>query len=316
MIKHNISPWQLGATLYMPALRADLVEVVSENKIPGLRSLVICLEDSVHENQVGDAITNLNDALIELAYRKQQGNSQDWPVVFVRPRNAEMAKQLVEDYELSAVDGFVIPKFTHACIDRWWGIVASTNLLVMPTLETDNAFSEQDMRLMASALKAHPLAERVLALRIGANDLMSVLSLRRSRCLTIYDGPLGYTIKMLVVVFGAQGFHLTAPVCEVFENEFLLEAELELDLAHGLVGKTAIHPKQIDIINQEFCVSDHDVQDAHSILGSTNGVFKSNGAMCEPATHRRWAESIKQRATIFGAKPNVSTNLSELRKTV
>ena len=45
MIKH--SPYALGATLYMPATRPDILDMVSGEKIQGLRSLVLCLEDAV-----------------------------------------------------------------------------------------------------------------------------------------------------------------------------------------------------------------------------------------------------------------------------
>ncbi|MEZ7186179.1 HpcH/HpaI aldolase/citrate lyase family protein, partial [Pseudomonas aeruginosa] len=42
-----ISPFALGATLYMPATRDDILDVVFGMKIPELRSLVVCLEDAV-----------------------------------------------------------------------------------------------------------------------------------------------------------------------------------------------------------------------------------------------------------------------------
>ena len=45
MIRH--SAYALGATLYMPATRADILDVVFGEKIQGLRSLVVCLEDAV-----------------------------------------------------------------------------------------------------------------------------------------------------------------------------------------------------------------------------------------------------------------------------
>ncbi len=68
--------------------------------------------------------------------------------------------------------------------------------------------------------------------------------------------------------------------------------ELAMDIAHGLVGKTAIHPDQISIIEGALKVSPGEHSDALRILNSTQAVFKSQGAMCEPATHRRWAQGI------------------------
>jgi citrate lyase beta subunit len=43
----KVSPYALGASLYMPATRPDLLAVVRGEKLPHLRSLVICLEDAV-----------------------------------------------------------------------------------------------------------------------------------------------------------------------------------------------------------------------------------------------------------------------------
>ena len=54
------NPWELGATLYMPATRKDIAEVVLEGKIPGLRSLVVCPEDAVSEHDIPFAIQNLS----------------------------------------------------------------------------------------------------------------------------------------------------------------------------------------------------------------------------------------------------------------
>ena len=47
-MKKQFTPWDLGATLYMPATRMDLAEVVLEGKIPGLRSLVVWKMRSVN----------------------------------------------------------------------------------------------------------------------------------------------------------------------------------------------------------------------------------------------------------------------------
>ena len=58
-----LSAYALGATLYMPATRHDLWSVVSGEKIPHLRSMVICLEDAVSEQDVGLALQHLQQLL-------------------------------------------------------------------------------------------------------------------------------------------------------------------------------------------------------------------------------------------------------------
>lgn len=296
----RLSPWNLGATLYMPATRLDIAGAVLHGKIPGLRSLVICLEDAVSENDIPQALRNLTQLLQELNASKIASGKADWPLVFIRPRHPKMGKWLTDHLDLSAVDGFVLPKFTLSSLPVWWNIMAGTPLCLMPTLETEDVFDVVQMRELATTLLSHPCRERIIALRIGGNDLMNVISLRRPGNLTLYDSPMGYVIKMLVSVFAPRDFALTAPVCEHIDDHAVMARELSLDMVHGLVGKTAIHPDQIDIIEQALMVTPGEHSDALRILNSTQAVFKTQGAMCEPATHRRWAAGILERARVYG----------------
>ena len=110
---------------------------------------------------------------------------------------------------------------------------------------------------------------------------------------------MGYVIKMLVSVFGPRDFALTAPVCEHIDDHAVMARELALDMAHGLVGKTAIHPGQIEVIQNALMVTQGEYSDALRILNSTRAVFKSQ-EQCEPATHRRWAAGILDRARFMG----------------
>ena len=46
------------------------------------------------------------------------------------------------------------------------------------------------------------LNQRIIALRIGGNDLMGCLGLRRNPATTLYNTPMGYVIPMLAGVMG------------------------------------------------------------------------------------------------------------------
>ncbi|WP_159424619.1 HpcH/HpaI aldolase/citrate lyase family protein, partial [Enterobacter hormaechei] len=178
-MKNRLSPWNLGATLYMPATREDIADAVLHGKIPGLRSLVICLEDAVSEADIPIALKNLEHLLHELSNSMRSLGKNDWPLVFIRPRHAEMGRWLKAHYDLSAVDGFVLPKFTLSSLAEWWDIMGGTHLCMMPTLETEDVFDVVQMRELATRLVEHPCHDRIIALRIGGNDLMNVVSLRR-----------------------------------------------------------------------------------------------------------------------------------------
>lgn len=305
----RLSPYRLGATLYMPATRTDIAKSILNNEIEGLRSIIICLEDAVSEADVPTALDNLKQVLTILRAAKAEGGAE-WPLVFIRPRHAQMGRYLTTSLDLSPIDGLVLPKFTLASLPEWWDIMKDSHLCMMPTLETEDVFDVIQMRELATALLQHPCHDRIIALRIGGNDLMNVISLRRPRNLTLYDSPMGYVIKMLVAVFGSRGFTLTSPVCEHIDDHDVMERELALDMAHGLIGKTAIHPNQIAKIERALMVTPADHADALRILNSSQAVFKSQGAMCEPATHRRWAARVLEQAQVYGiAQENTPENV-------
>jgi citrate lyase beta subunit len=143
---------------------------------------------------------------------------------------------------------------------------------------------------------------RILALRIGGNDLLALLGLRRPRGMTIYRTPLGPVIARLVTTFRPYGFALTAPVFEHLDLPELLDQEVLEDMAYGMVGKTAIHPTQIAPIEQHYKVKPHDLAAAHAILdASAPAVFRMHDSMCEVATHRAWAERTVEQSRLFGA---------------
>ncbi|GFM67651.1 HpcH/HpaI aldolase/citrate lyase family protein [Pseudomonas cichorii] len=295
------SPYALGATLYMPATRDDILDVVFGEKIPELRSLVVCLEDAVALIDVETALVNLRNVLTRIQDRG--GRPANGPLLFVRPRDAAMAK-ILNDWPLMAhVDGFVVPKLSLQSLASWEDAVTNPELALMPTLETPEVFNPTAMVELGQALKVN-LGERIIALRIGGNDLMGCLGLRRNPAMTLYGTPMGYVIPMLSGVMGSQGFALTAPVFEQLATPDIMEQELALDISNGMVGKTAIHPSQVNIIQNAFRVSLEDLNCARMILNSVApAVFKYNDAMCEPATHYKWATHIMERAKWHGVLP-------------
>ncbi|WP_122490884.1 HpcH/HpaI aldolase/citrate lyase family protein [Pseudomonas viridiflava] len=295
------SPYALGATLYMPATRDDILDVVFAEKLPELRSLVVCLEDAVALIDIETALVNLRQVLTRIQDRG--GRPANGPLLFVRPRDAAMAR-ILNDWPLMAhVDGFVVPKLSLKTLSSWEQAVTNPALALMPTLETPEVFNPTAMVELGQALKAN-LDERIIALRIGGNDLMGCLGLRRNPAMTLYGTPMGYVIPMLAGVMGSQGFALTAPVFEQLATPDILQQELTLDIANGLVGKTAIHPSQVNIIQNALRVSLEDMNSARMILNSVApAVFKYNDAMCEPATHYKWATHIMERAKWHGVLP-------------
>ncbi|HEV7661099.1 MAG TPA: HpcH/HpaI aldolase/citrate lyase family protein [Allosphingosinicella sp.] len=281
----------LGATLYVPASRTDLAAILG-GRHPDLRSAVLCLEDSIHHQEIPLALTNL--AALLRAERAPGG-----PALFVRPRDSAMLTHILSFEGVENLAGFVIPKATPDNFPAWLHCLADDRHLLMPTLETPQLLDESELRSLRDQFLA--VQPRILAIRIGGNDLLKAIGARRSAVRTAYDGPLGTMIAGFVAAFAPFGFALSAPVFEHFANAELLREEVERDLEHGLFTKTAIHPSQIRVIQAAYAVDADALAEAEAmVMGEPRGVFASRGAMCEPETHGNWAHATIRRAQAFG----------------
>lgn len=284
-------PLALGATLYMPATRPDLDLRLFRGGIAGLRSAVVCLEDGVRAADVPLALARLAALLRQPAAAG--------PLVFVRPRNPEMLERISRLPGAERLSGYVLPKVTADSLSGWLEPVLAHGQLLMPTLETRETFVPSETLRLREQLLA--VQERVLAVRIGGNDLLSLMGTRRAADRTAYDGPLGPLIARLAGEFIPWGFALSAPVMERFDDPGLLAAEVRLDVDHGLLSKTAIHPAQLPIVHEALAVSPDELAAARAVLADdAAAVFAIDGAMCEPATHARWARQVIARAELIG----------------
>ncbi len=286
----------LGASLYVPTTHKNLQQMAKGELLGEVRSLIFCTEDAVAESELGYALFNLSLALQQLTARPDIDR-------FVRVRNPEMMQRVIAMPGADQLTGFVLPKVTRHNFDAYFSQVRNTRYMLMPTLETVEVFDEAEMKLFRQCLEPQEVRSHILALRIGGNDLLALLGIRRPRNLTIYRTPLGAVISRLVTTFVPYGFRLTAPVFEHLDNPSLLGQELEEDIAHGLVGKTAIHPSQVALIEQHYCVHRHDIEAALRIIDHASpAVFKMHNSMCEIATHRSWAQGVIEQARVFGIR--------------
>lgn len=298
----TLNPYQLGASLYMPATRSvgAMLAVITRQKMPTLNTLILCLEDAVSEQDVPMAMANIAELLGKLA----TDNSDNRPLVFIRPRHPALLKQLAELPHLEQITGFVLPKVDMLTLADWRLACQSLarDFYLMPTLETASIFNPFHNQELAMAL-TEAFSQSILALRIGGNDLLACLRLRRAKDVTLYDTPIGALIYQLLGCFVPYGFYLTAPVFEYLDKNDLMLAELRQDVRLGLVGKTIIHPNQLAIVQTAFAVEKGEFEQAQAILHSeAKAVFKHDNSMLEPATHAQWARQILARADVFGVK--------------
>ncbi|MDY0134092.1 MAG: HpcH/HpaI aldolase/citrate lyase family protein [Atribacterota bacterium] len=285
---------RLGASLYIPASHPKLSAIANGRDLPGLRSMIMCTEDSVSERDLSQSLENLRQTLASI-------DKFTPSLRFVRVRNERVLNEVLAMPGVENLDGFVLPKITRENIDRYVSAISHTEHDIMPTLETREVFCDEEMRLLRQKLSEPQIKSRILALRIGGNDLLSLLGVRRPRHVTIYRTPLGAVIARLVTTFRPHGFHLTAPVFEHIDLPQLLADEVAEDMLHGLVGKSSIHPEQVALIEGHYRVQPGDVEAAMKILDTeSSAVFKMGGSMCEVATHTNWARNIMTRRNSFG----------------
>ncbi|MCF7984336.1 MAG: HpcH/HpaI aldolase/citrate lyase family protein [Thiohalocapsa sp.] len=282
----------LGASLYTPATRHDLRGLLTGQKYAELRSIVACTEDAIHASAVKRALSNLDDAL--------RGLGAFGPLRFVRPRSPQVLADLLALGVGDSLDGVCLPKLDAHNIDDYLDALSTAPwLTIMPILETEVAFSIEDLFSLRHRLD--DVRERVICLRIGGNDLLQLMGMRRPRDVTAYETPLRQVIDNMILAFRPAGYDLAAPVYEHIDGADILEREVVLDVTHGLLAKTAIHPTQIPLIESAYSVPPQDAALAQAVMDpDAAAVFRFDGAMAEPATHRRWAARTLERARVYG----------------
>jgi citrate lyase beta subunit len=288
---------KLGASLYIPAIHKDLINVAKGLKYPNLKSLIVDMEDSVDESDLAYAYHALQRLLPLL-----EPDNQARPLIFVRMRNAGEFENLKRLRHIERVDGFVLPKFSSRTMREYMDQLMPGKWY-MPILEKD-VFAWHEIETICAFLRDYQA--HVLSVRIGANDLLGSLNLRRDCRTVIYEiGMMSTLISHIVLNFRQHGFNVTGPVYECFTeaSREVLRRETELDLLNGLFGKTIVHPSQIDVVQELYKVSRADYNAAKRLLDPYSpAVFQLNQQMHEKATHLGWAQTIEQRAALYGVR--------------
>ncbi|MEU0113883.1 HpcH/HpaI aldolase/citrate lyase family protein [Streptomyces bobili] len=301
----------LGATLYSPATRPRLAEDILKQAGRGVVSMVLCLEDSIGDEDVEEGEENLVRQFADLAARP----GLEPPLLFIRIRTPEQIPDLVRRLgpDVRLLSGFVFPKFTEergipflealACAE----LASSRRLFGMPVLETPELMYRESRvdALEGIARAVEKYRSRVLALRLGVTDFCSSYGLRRAPDMTAYDVQIvASVIADVVNMLGradGTGFTVTGPVWEYFRvpermfkpmlrhspflegqaielREKLIEhamdgllREISLDHANGLLGKTCIHPSHVPAVHALSVVSHEEFGDAADILRPERG---------------------------------------------
>ena len=311
--------YAIGACLYMPGSRDNLLKDILFSKKMGANTITLCIEDSVSSNQVVQAENNIINLFksIDLLLNNDDSFIDSLPLIFIRVRNVNQLQKLLNDSSLIGLCGFIFPKFDATLGEKYFSILKEYNisnkriLYGMPILETPSII-HKETRIESLIHVKHILdayKEYVLNIRIGGTDFSGLYSLRRGKDFTIYDlAVIKDCISDIINVFKRDNYIISGVVYEYYSkvldlhNNILIKETL-LDKANGLTGKTVIHPTQVNIVNSLMVVSKEDFIDACNIINSSlDGVIKSNysNKMNEIKPHEKWAKEILLKAKIMG----------------
>jgi citrate lyase beta subunit len=296
---HNIPMG--GAALYLPATHNRLDRVFTAESGIEATSFIVCTEDALAESDLDDGLKQIASLLPKLR------TGSEAPRIFIRPRNEEVFIDLLMMKGIEKVDGFVIPKADTDSLPAYLQRVQGTSHGLMPVLETKEVFDEQGRSSIRRMLARPEYQQRITTLRIGGNDLLRIMGMKRTKGVSVYETPLGTLIAQIVLAFRPDGFHLTGVVCDDFEDLDLLKREVKTDILFGLCGKSAIHPRQVAVIESGFAISEEDLSLARSILENDQpAVFAQSGSMVERKVHATWAYSIMNRARLQSYRNKLS----------
>lgn len=222
----------LGATLYCPSIRPNLLQDIKKMHLKDATSVIVCLEDSIPDERVEEGEQNLNTLLMQLDTMTDE-EKENLPLLFVRPRDALHLWKLYEQNGdlLQQLTGFAFPKFDSSADTSYafTSILSDINsqmqtpLYFMPIMESPSIIyresREASLSTVATVLAEHK--DILLAVRIGATDMSSAYGLRRSPDFTIYDvNVVSSAIADIVNVFGRATFGtvITGAVWEHFNS--------------------------------------------------------------------------------------------------
>lgn len=312
--------YEVGPLLYSPATNSSITTSVIEEHFGKLYSLALCLEDAIADDSVEMAEKQLIETLNEIMDATIK-NKFYIPKIFIRVREPKQLARLSEHLGRSKtiVTGFIFPKYHLQNADEYNRVMKAINkdsekdFYMMPILESKDIIDLATRKeiLLGIKEKIDEMKSTVLNVRVGGNDFCNEFAVRRYYNQMIYDIiPIAQLLGDILTVF-SRDYVVSGPVWEFFASDNDewkrgLKRELLFDKLNGFVGKTVIHPKQINVVNESLKVSKKDYEDAKAILQwdkkNEKGVSKSCAGerMNEVKTHMNWASKTLILAEIYG----------------
>lgn len=316
--------YSVGALLYCPANNQTISNSIISERFGTKYSLALCLEDTIGDDFVQETEQKLISSLQHIFMKKEETDFF-LPKIFIRVRCPEQINALYERAGAACglITGFIIPKFALDNADSYIKAVEKVNrsaskiVYMMPIFESPSIINLQNRYHILYTLKEKldSIGQYVLNIRVGGNDLCHMFGYRRHSSESIHSiKPISHIFSDIITVFGMD-YIVSGPVWEYYGGanwDGGLSNELYQDRQTGFIGKTVIHPKQIELVNSAYQVSPADYEDAKAILNwdsdserLVSGSVKKE-RMNEYKTHYNWAKKILFLAEYYGITPSAS----------
>lgn len=318
-MKDSFIYYSVGALLYCPANNETITSSIIHEQFGKKFSLALCLEDTIKDDCVKDAeqklITSLN-----ILFNEKQNKDFYMPMIFIRIRDP---RQIYRLYKKSGaanklITGFIIPKFSLDNADLYISEIVKINqaaarpIYMMPIFESPSIINLQYRYHILYTLKEKldSIEKYVLNIRVGGNDLCHMFGFRRHDTESIHNiRPIANIFSDIITVYGMD-YVVSGPVWEYYNGKDWavgLSNELIEDRECGFIGKTVIHPRQIELVNSAYKVSHTDLADAKAILSWNNSSTLVSGnstqeRMNEYKTHSNWAKTIIFLSEYYGVR--------------
>lgn len=236
-------------------------------------ALILDLEDSVSDDRQEIARAMVCDYLKANPDRSRQ---QLW--VRVNPLDTELALTDLAAVMAGAPDGIVLPKVYSAAdvnaMDNYLSALEAREGLPPGSTKIHCVATETAASLLTFHTYLDGITDRLVAMTWGGEDLAAALGASDNRNPNTGDYEDPYLMAKSLCLATARAIEVQ-PVGVVFvdfRNLEGLETECLRDRRAGFIGKIAIHPAQVEVINRAFTPSEEEVAHAHRVVE----VFEQN----------------------------------------
>lgn len=254
--------------LFMPGNNPGMLQ---DAAILGADSIILDLEDAVSLSEKDSARTLVREAIKSIDY------SQVEVVVRVNPLDTEFGPLDVEVIARVKPDALLIPKANEEEIQ-----LVDT---MLDKIEAEEGFLAGSIKLIALIETAIGLetiynvikaSKRIVGVLLGGEDLTADLGIKRTK-----EGEeIFYARNKVATVCRALKVDaIDTPFTDTFDDEGLARDTAKAK-SLGITGKSAINPRQIEIIHTVFAPTEAELNHALRVLEAMEEAEKEGKGVC------------------------------------